>query len=89
MSLPAVQSFSALSNVGCHDLSFRSFVVAKKSENGFVASTSSNDTVTMPLAGVVFHPFKEVKKHELAVPISPDVSIARQKFSQDCESTIN
>lgn len=90
VSLPsAAASLGPLSNA-TPNLRFRGgLVFAKKSENGFVASASSNDAVSMPLAGVVFHPFEEVKKEELAVPIAPDLSVARQKFSQECESAIN
>ncbi|KAH6837664.1 ferretin 1 [Perilla frutescens var. hirtella] len=69
--------------------SFGGLVLARKSENGFVSHASSNDTVTMPLSGVVFQPFEEVKKDELLVPIAPDASVARQKFSKECESAIN
>lgn len=69
--------------------SFRGVVWGRKSENGFVVSASSNDTVTMPVSGVLFHPFEEVKRDELVVPIAPDVSMARQKFSKDCEAAIN
>ncbi|XP_041996768.1 ferritin-2, chloroplastic-like isoform X2 [Salvia splendens] len=101
VSLPSAASLGALSNLpnaaaANPNLSwlsgsscFRGLVLAKKSENGFVASASSNHAVTVPLAGVVFHPFEEVKKEELAIPIAPDLSIARHKFSQECESAIN
>lgn len=99
VSLPSAASLGASSNLSnaAPNLSWLSgsscfrggLVFAKKSENGFVASASSNDSVAVPLAGVVFHPFEEVKKEELVVPIAPDLSIARQKFSKECESAIN
>jgi ferritin heavy chain len=41
------------------------------------------------LTGVVFQPFEEVKKEELMVPISPQLSLARQRFAEDCEAAIN
>jgi ferritin heavy chain len=44
---------------------------------------------TVPLTGVIFEPFEEVKKDYLAVPIVPQVSLARQNFSDECESVIN
>ncbi|WJX23344.1 Dysferlin [Trifolium repens] len=46
-------------------------------------------TTTVPLTGVIFEPFEEVKKDYLAVPIVPQVSLARQNFSDECESVIN
>ncbi|KAK8552844.1 hypothetical protein V6N13_121223 [Hibiscus sabdariffa] len=42
-----------------------------------------------PLTGVVFEPFKEVKKELDLVPTVPQVSLARQKFTDDCEASIN
>lgn len=44
---------------------------------------------TVPLTGVIFEPFEEVKKDNLAVPIVPQVSLARHHFSDECESVIN
>lgn len=42
-----------------------------------------------PLTGVIFEPFVEVKKDELAVPVAPNVSLARQYYVDECESAIN
>ncbi|NP_001316747.1 ferritin, chloroplastic [Vigna angularis] len=44
---------------------------------------------TAPLTGVIFEPFEEVKKEELAVPTAPQVSLARQYYADDCEPAIN
>jgi len=44
---------------------------------------------TVPLTGVIFEPFEEVKKDYLAVPIVPQVSLARQNYADECESVIN
>ncbi|KAK7294747.1 hypothetical protein RJT34_17643 [Clitoria ternatea] len=44
---------------------------------------------TAPLTGVLFEPFEEVKKDELAIPTAPQVSLARQNYADDCESAIN
>ncbi|KAG4922178.1 hypothetical protein JHK86_050991 [Glycine max] len=44
---------------------------------------------TVPLTGVIFEPFEEVKKSELAVPTAPQVSLARQNYADECESAIN
>ncbi|XP_054783774.1 ferritin-3, chloroplastic-like [Prosopis cineraria] len=41
------------------------------------------------LTGVIFEPFQEVKKDALAVPMSPQVSMARQNYADECESAIN
>ncbi|XP_030537300.1 ferritin-1, chloroplastic-like isoform X2 [Rhodamnia argentea] len=41
------------------------------------------------LTGIVFQPFQEVKREELAVPLSPQLSLARQYYSEDCEAAIN
>lgn len=53
---------------------------------------SRNVTVcatTVPLTGVIFEPFEEVKKDALAVPSVPQVSLARQNYADECESAIN
>ncbi|KAL9242575.1 hypothetical protein vseg_016561 [Gypsophila vaccaria] len=42
-----------------------------------------------PLTGIVFQPFEEVKGDDYLVPVSPTVSLARQKFVDDCESALN
>lgn len=44
---------------------------------------------TAPLTGVIFEPFEEVKKEALAVPVVPQVSLARQNYADECESVIN
>ncbi|KAL6503773.1 2Fe-2S ferredoxin [Orobanche gracilis] len=43
----------------------------------------------MPLTGVVFEPFEEVKKELMLVPTVPQDSLARQKYSGDSEAAIN
>ncbi|CAI0416126.1 unnamed protein product [Linum tenue] len=42
-----------------------------------------------PLTGVVFQPFEEVKKELDLVPTTPNASLARHKFVDDCEAAIN
>ncbi|CAK9150430.1 unnamed protein product [Ilex paraguariensis] len=54
----------------------------------FVVSAASEIT-NMPLTGVVFKPFEEVKKEDFMVPISPHVSLARQRFADESEAAIN
>lgn len=38
---------------------------------------------------VIFEPFEEIKKDFLTVPLSPNVSMARQNYQDDCEAAIN
>ncbi len=45
--------------------------------------------LSAPLTGVIFEPFEEVKKDYLAVPITPNVSLARQNYADDSEAAIN
>lgn len=61
---------------------------AKKRDNGFAAG-ASNHAVSLPLTGVAFQPFEEVKKDEFLVPVAHDASLARQRFSKECEAAIN
>ncbi|CAL5407520.1 unnamed protein product [Camellia sinensis] len=63
-------------------------VSQSKSQNGFVvcAAKGSNNS---PLTGVVFDPFEEVKKELMLVPNVPQASLARQKYSDECEASIN
>ncbi|KAJ9553325.1 hypothetical protein OSB04_017370 [Centaurea solstitialis] len=42
-----------------------------------------------PLSGVVFEPFEEVKKELNLVPSVPEQSIARQKYADESEASIN
>ncbi|XVE62080.1 hypothetical protein DITRI_Ditri06bG0090600 [Diplodiscus trichospermus] len=51
--------------------------------------SSSSETTSFALTGVVFQPFEEVKKEEFDIPIVPRVSLARQKYADDCETAIN
>jgi ferritin heavy chain len=41
------------------------------------------------LSGVVFQPFEEIKGELSLVPQTPDKSLARQKFVDECEAAIN
>lgn len=41
------------------------------------------------LTGFLFEPFEEVKQELALVPSSPDKSLARQKYADDCEAAIN
>ena len=54
-----------------------------------VSVRATKDSTTDELSGVVFQPFEEVKKELDLVPTSAHVSLARQKYSDECESAIN
>ncbi|XP_007026593.2 PREDICTED: ferritin-3, chloroplastic [Theobroma cacao] len=51
--------------------------------------SASLETNNFALTGVVFQPFEEVKKKELDIPVAPQVSLARQKYTDECEAAIN
>lgn len=78
----SVKKSSLNSSNSCCNLSFGSFT--KRSVR--VCASVENPTA---LTGVIFEPFEEVKKEILAVPMSPQVSMARQKYTDECEAAIN
>ncbi|KAF2296306.1 hypothetical protein P3X46_014435 [Hevea brasiliensis] len=99
MLLKAAPAFSLLSTHGDNlgplfssvSSSFNSLsptIFRGKTGTGFVlcASKGSNDK---PLTGVIFEPFEEVKKELSLVPTVPQVSLARQKYSDECEAAVN
>ncbi|KAF8006071.1 hypothetical protein BT93_K0386 [Corymbia citriodora subsp. variegata] len=59
----------------------------KNARSARVRASAEADGPT--LTGVVFQPFQEVKREDLAVPLSPQLSLARQYYSEDCEAAIN
>ena len=60
----------------------------ERRSSSLVASAAVGE-VNSALTGIVFKPFEEVKREEFMVPISPQVSIARQLYVDECESAIN
>ncbi|CAN0927856.1 Ferritin, chloroplastic, partial [Linum grandiflorum] len=60
----------------------------EKRSSSLVASAAVGE-VNSALTGIVFKPFEEVKREEFMVPISPQVSIARQSYVDESESAIN
>ncbi|MBA0872118.1 hypothetical protein Goshw_007291, partial [Gossypium schwendimanii] len=44
---------------------------------------------TFALTGVVFQPYEELKKVDFDIPVTHQVSLAHQKYTDDCEATIN
>ncbi|XP_040968442.1 ferritin-2, chloroplastic isoform X3 [Gossypium hirsutum] len=77
-SVPSAQSASSFLRLSSPSNGVGSAVV-------FASKGSENK----PLTGVVFEPFEEVKKELNLVPTLPQVSLARQKFSEECEAAIN
>ena len=60
----------------------------KPRSSKFMASVSK-ETDVMPLEGVIFQPFEEVKNEAFVVPVNPQVSLARQYYADECEAAIN
>lgn len=54
-----------------------------------VVAMASKGHNSKPLTGVIFEPFEEVKKELMMVPTVPQDSLARQKYTDDCEAAIN
>lgn len=95
MALRSVSSFSVQPKRGDGLISSSSVFPSSSSalsfplrKPGFKVSASL-ETSNSALTGVVFKPFEEVKKEELDIPIAPHVSLARQKYTDDCEAAIN
>ncbi|XP_073113395.1 ferritin-2, chloroplastic isoform X3 [Elaeis guineensis] len=57
--------------------------------NGSVAAMKAGGSNRRPMTGVVFEPFEELKQELALVPTMPDLSLARQKYSNDCEAALN
>ncbi|KAJ4830201.1 2Fe-2S ferredoxin [Turnera subulata] len=54
-----------------------------------VCAAKGGGANSKPLTGVVFEPFEEVKKELDLVPTVPQVSLARQKYADECEAALN
>ncbi|CAL5367284.1 unnamed protein product [Camellia sinensis] len=59
----------------------------KKRGYGFVVSASTETSLAQ--TGVIFKPFEEVKKEDFMIPISRQISLARQRYHDECEAAIN
>ncbi|VVB12828.1 unnamed protein product [Arabis nemorensis] len=86
---PAPSPRSLLSHGGASPAVSLGF--SRKSGGGraVVVAAATVDTNNMPMTGVVFQPFEEVKKADLAIPITSNTSLARQRYADVCEATIN
>lgn len=65
------------------------FSSSSTSERRNLRVFSGADAPYAPLTGVIFEPFEEVKKDAVAVPATPNVSLARQNYVDESESAIN
>lgn len=75
---------SALGARGGNGISSLPLFSRKKRNTSLVVSSASGT-----LTGLVFQPFEEVKREEFLVPISSQVSLARQFYVDECEAAIN
>ncbi|XP_008811159.1 ferritin-3, chloroplastic-like [Phoenix dactylifera] len=57
----------------------------RMARDGSVVAVADSQAVT----GVIFEPFEELKHEHFLVPLLPDQSIGRQKYSDECEAAIN
>ncbi|XP_010922613.1 ferritin-4, chloroplastic [Elaeis guineensis] len=57
--------------------------------DGSIVAVSAAGPDTQVVAGVIFEPFEELKHDHFLVPLLPDQSIARYKYSNECEAAIN
>ncbi|KAL3531655.1 hypothetical protein ACH5RR_005176 [Cinchona calisaya] len=95
LSPPAKLSFSSSSSSSSSFFSsaFSGFgytlVLPTIRQKGLAVSAASDEKSSLALSGVVFQPFEEVKNEEYLVPISPAISLARQRYSDECEMAIN
>ncbi|XP_059594920.1 ferritin-4, chloroplastic isoform X1 [Vitis vinifera] len=61
----------------------------RRGNNGLVVRGSGERSNELSTSRVVFQPFEELKKEDFLVPISPQHSLARQGYSEECEAAIN
>ncbi|KAK9193596.1 hypothetical protein WN944_004293 [Citrus x changshan-huyou] len=91
-SLAAKQLAGLITSSSCYSKSNASLVklgcISPRTKRSLKVSAAV-DANSMPLTGVVFQPFEEVKKEVLDVPVSPLLSLARQKYEDECEAAIN
>uniref|UniRef100_A0A6N2LTS4 Ferritin n=1 Tax=Salix viminalis TaxID=40686 RepID=A0A6N2LTS4_SALVM len=80
--------FSSASSLSSNNLAVSLSIPRSKTGFGFLVCASKGAD-SKSLTGVVFKPFEEVKKELDLVPTLPHVSLARQKFTDECEAAIN
>ncbi|GAB2284628.1 Dysferlin [Dionaea muscipula] len=70
-------------------VSLQQFGKRKGSAAVVVAALQDSTSTMTPLTGIVFQPFEEVKSDAFVVPVAPHVSLARQRYSEQCEAAVN
>uniref|UniRef100_A0A2P2JI07 Ferritin n=1 Tax=Rhizophora mucronata TaxID=61149 RepID=A0A2P2JI07_RHIMU len=60
----------------------------RRPRNSSLVVSAAGET-SPALTGLIFQPFEEIKKEAFLVPITPQVSLARQYYVDDCEAAIN
>ncbi|GAB4834020.1 Dysferlin [Ancistrocladus abbreviatus] len=69
-------------------LSLKLFALRKRGNGAVMAALDHPANIT-PLTGIVFQPFEEMKNEAFVVPVAPRVSLARQKYVEECEAAVN
>ncbi|KAL5720656.1 bacterial non-heme ferritin [Ranunculus cassubicifolius] len=64
-------------------------IFPKSQKRMVISAAASKESNSRPLTGIVFEPFKEVKKELLLVPSLPQQSLARHKYTDHSEAAIN
>ncbi|XP_020236054.1 ferritin-3, chloroplastic [Cajanus cajan] len=54
-----------------------------------VVAMASKEAKNQQVLDIAFEPFEEVKKELLVIPTLPHASLARQKYSDQCEAALN
>ncbi|XP_057983703.1 ferritin-3, chloroplastic-like [Malania oleifera] len=60
-----------------------------REHNRLVVVSAVKEGNGIPLTGLVFEPFEEVKRDSFMIPIAPHISLARQNYADVCEAAIN
>lgn len=87
--MPSAANLSFLSSSLSTRSGSTSLVLQTNRQKGFTVFASDKINTSLSLTGVLFQPFEEIKKEEFLVPLSPNDSLARQRFCDECEAAIN
>ncbi|KAL9263645.1 Ferritin-1, chloroplastic-like protein [Drosera capensis] len=94
MALKSVpfSSPATISRVSCGELMAvmsKSRVEMRGRRGGVVVVKAVGEGVTVPLTGVVFQPFEEVKSEAYVVPVEKKASLARMRYAAEVEDAVN
>lgn len=83
---PSLSSSASIFNSvnGSHGVRF-----SKRNVGCGVVAKASKEAKNQPVLSIVFEPFEEVKKELLVIPTLPHASLARQKYTDQCEAALN